>query len=118
MYLDDVLVLASSPDQMMERLKMVFDGFRESNLRMHPQKCHLGMEKIKFLGHYFDRNGISVDPEKIKIVKEFPTPRTVKQVRSFLGLANYYRRFIDKYSQITFPLSLCGLRSVRRLLRS
>ena len=103
-YLDDVLVLASSPDQMMERLKMVFDRFRESNLRMHPQKCHLGMEKIKFLGHYFDRNGISVDPEKIKIVKEFPTPRTVKQVRSFLGLANYYRRFIDKYSQITFPL--------------
>ena len=74
-YMDDCFVLANSPAQMIERLAAVFQRFRESSLRMQPSKCHWAQERIKFLGHYFDRNGISTDPDKIKIVKEFPTPR-------------------------------------------
>ena len=103
-YLDDVMVMGNGAEQMLERLEAVFDRFRTAGLRMHPSKCHWAQERIKFLGHYFDKNGISTDPDKIKIVQEFPVPRTQKHVRSFLGLCGYYRRFVKDFAAITHPL--------------
>ena len=103
-YLDDILILAVNPSQMIERLGQVFDRFRQSKLRMHPSKCRWAVEKVSFLGHVLDKNGVHVDQNKIKIVKEFPVPTTAKRVRSFLGLANYYRRFVKGFSQISAPL--------------
>jgi len=86
-YLNDILVLTSNPADMIAKLGQVFDRFRHTNLRMHPAKCHWAVERVEFLGHVFDNNGISVNENKIKIVKAFPIPQSAKQVRFFLGLA-------------------------------
>jgi len=80
-YLDDILVLGVNPQNMLDRLKQVFDRFRLSNLRMHPSKCRFSVAKVYFLGHILDANGVHVDDEKIKIVKEFPRHHSPKQVR-------------------------------------
>jgi len=88
-YLDDVMVLASSPRKMIERLKAVFDRFRESNLLMHRSKSHWSRERIKLLGHFFDRHSISTDPEKISILvlPRFDNPFILTTDASTTGLA-------------------------------
>jgi len=103
-YLDDVLVLGKSAPNMLDRLQQVFDRFRSANLRMHPSKCHWAVARVHFLGHVLDERGISVDESKISIVRDFKRPNTPKRVKSFLGLANYYRRFVANFSQISAPL--------------
>jgi len=89
---------------MVERIKAVFDRISAANLGMHPSKCLWAKERTKFLGHYVDRNGINIDPDKITLVRDFPVPRTQKQIRSFVKLANYYRRFVRNFSMITATL--------------
>jgi hypothetical protein len=104
LYIDDILVMAKSPEDMNARLQEVFDRFRAANLRIHPAKCHWAVAKVKFLGHILDESGVPVDPGKVSIVKDFPRPDTPKRLKSFLGLANYYRRFVMGFSIITGPL--------------
>ena len=71
---------------------------------MHPSKCNFALERVAFLGHILDKDGIHVNDEKIKIVKDFPVPRTQKQIKSFLGLAAYYKKFVRQFSQISAPM--------------
>ena len=66
-------------------------------------KCHFAVKQLKFLGHIISKNGVEVDPQKTQIVSEFPAPKKQKHVRSFLGMANYYRRFIQNFSKIAAP---------------
>ena len=103
-YLDDILVLGKTPDDMINKLELVFQRFRAANLRLHPGKCHWSVDRVKFLGHVFDGKGISLDESKLSIVRDFPRPRTPKQIKSFLGLCNYYRRFVKSFSQISAPM--------------
>ena len=109
-YLDDCLVLAQDPASMCDKLSKIFQRFRDAKLRLHPAKCVWATDRVKFLGHVFDSRGISPDPSKFSIIKNYPVCRTAKQVRSFLGLTGYYRRFVKGYSQLSAPL--------RRLLRA
>ena len=103
-YLDDILVMGKDAADMNDKLQEIFQRFREARLRIHPAKCHWAVERVKFLGHVFDKRGISVDDAKFAIIRNFPVPTTAKGVRSFLGLANYYRRFVNKFSQVSAPL--------------
>lgn len=103
-YLDDVIVFAKTIDEELTRLGMVFQRLRKAGLKLKAKKCHLFRESVLYLGHVVSREGVSTDPEKIRAVKEWPTPTSVKDVQSFLGLASYYRRFIEGFANIARPL--------------
>lgn len=104
-YVDDILIFSSSFEEHLKHLDQVFKRLKEANLKLQHTKCHFAVKKLKFLGHIISKNGIEVDPEKTKAMSEFPTPKTQKQVRSFLGMANYYRRFIPSFAKIATPLN-------------
>lgn len=87
-YLDDVLVYSRTFDDHLQHLRLVFDRFRTARLKLKPSKCHFGQKQVNYLGHVITRDGIQPDPEKIKVVQEYPVPQTVKDVRAFMGLTN------------------------------
>lgn len=103
-YLDDIIVMASSFDQHLERLEIVFSRLRAAGLKLKPKKCNFFRSEVLYLGHYVTASGLSTDPEKVNRVKNWQTPRTLKEVRAFLGLAGYYRKFIRDFSVIASPL--------------
>jgi transposase InsO family protein/predicted aspartyl protease len=103
-YLDDVIIFGSTPEQHLDRLKQVFQRLREANLKLKPSKCRLMRRTVSFLGHVVTQEGVAVDPSKIRDVVEWPTPRRLKDVRAFLGLCSYYRRFIRDFSVLASPL--------------
>ena len=104
-YLDDICVFGVSFEQTLTRLCQYFDRLKSAHLKLKPSKCDFFQKEIKFLGHVVSEAGISTDPKKIEAVKNWPTPRNGKQVKSFLGLASYYRRFIDSFSTVAKPLT-------------
>nr|XP_048317915.1 uncharacterized mitochondrial protein AtMg00860-like [Ziziphus jujuba var. spinosa] len=84
---------------------MVFQRLRENQLFVKKEKCAFGKRRIKFLGHIIEEGKIRMDMEKVKAIQEWKTPANVKELRSFLGLANYYRRFVRGYSKKATPLT-------------
>ena len=78
---------------------------RQAGLKLKPSKCHLGQTKVKYLGHIVSREGVSTDPCKVQRIREWPVPRSVSDVRTFLGFAGYYRRFIAGFAMLSAPLT-------------
>lgn len=103
-YLDDLLVFSQTFQEHLERLETILKRLKNTGLKVKVEKCHLLQSEVKFLGHRVSAEGIGTDPEKISAVKTWPTPSTVKELRSFLGFCSYYRRFIEKFSQVAGPL--------------
>ena len=95
--------LSKTSDDHLRHLTDVFDRFREANIKLKPSKCVFGQQKVNYLGHIISQGGIEPDPEKVRLVQD--VPKTVRQVRSFLGLANYYRRFVKDFAKIASPLN-------------
>ena len=104
-YLDDVIVFSKDIPNQIARLKEVFSRLRTVNLKLKPKKCEFFQTEVAFLGHIVNENGIQTDPEKISAVKLWPQPRCVKDVRAFLGLTGYYRKFIKDYAVLATPLT-------------
>ena len=88
----------------LDNLQEVFQRLKEANLKLNPKKCSLFSPKVSFLGHQVSHEGISTDPEKVQAIKEWPQQRNVKEVRQFVGLASYYRKFLCSFATICKPL--------------
>jgi transposase InsO family protein len=117
-YLDDLIIYttvsrdtsaaSSAPEDNPEhvaQVRTILQTMRENGLYANPKKCVFHTRKVEFLGHIVSPSGLAMDPGKMKVVADWPTPRNVKEVQSFLGFANFYRRFIRGYSEIAKPLT-------------
>ncbi len=109
MYLDDLIVVSKDLDSHLQMHSLVFQKLTQASLKVKLTKCEFLKSRIEFLGHFVDRDGIHTVDSKITAVKNFPTPKPVENVRSFLGLAVYYRTFLKNFSSFAFPLT-CPLK--------
>ena len=103
-YFDDIIIPSVDLEQQCERLELVLSRFRQHNLRVKASKCCFGADKVTYLGHVVSAAGIQTDPKKIEAVASLEQPENVEQVRSFLGLAGYYRNFIPNFATLSAPL--------------
>lgn len=103
-FLDDILIYSRSWKEHLQHIRSVLSCLRSNKLFCKPKKCVFGVRQITYLGHHITGTTLSVDPEKLKAVKEWPVPSSVSELRKFLGFANYFRRFIKEYSDISRPL--------------
>ncbi|KAG8935233.1 hypothetical protein FRC01_005489 [Tulasnella sp. 417] len=104
-YLDDILIFSKTREEHERIVKDVLQRLRDANLFASPDKCEFFKDSIEFLGFVISKDGLSMDKNKITTITEWPTPTSLSQVQSFLGFANFYRRFIDKFSELASPLT-------------
>lgn len=104
LYIDDVIVHGPDDDSFVANLATLFQRFSDMKILLHPKKCSFGMEGTEFVGHLIDGEGKRMSPDKIQKVLEFTRPETVKELRSFLGLVNYFRDHLHRHSEAVNPL--------------
>lgn len=104
-YLDDVIIVGKDFESHNKNLLQVLNKIKAANLRLSPKKCSFFKKEVKYLGHIVSSKGIQTDPDKIKAIEDWPKMQNKKEVRSFLGLCSYYRRFIKNFSDIAKPLN-------------
>ncbi len=103
-YLDDIIVVSKELDSHLQQLSLVFQKLTQTGLKAKLTKCELLKSRIEFLGHLVDGDGIHTVDSKITAVQKFPTPKSVKNVRSVLGITSYYRPFVMNFPSIASPL--------------
>ena len=103
-YLDDILVFSPTIDQHIEDLREIFLRFRQHGIKAHPQKTHIGLSKLSYLGYTLSAKGLEVDPGRIQKVKDYPRPTNLKELRSYLGYCGFTRKHIAGFSRICAPL--------------
>ncbi|GJY42709.1 putative reverse transcriptase domain-containing protein [Tanacetum coccineum] len=105
-FIDDILIYSKSEEEHEVHLKTILDLLKKEKLYAKFSKCEFWLKEVQFLGHVVNHDGIHVDPSKVESVKNWKTPESSTEIRSFLGLAGYYRRFIENFSKIAKPLTL------------
>jgi len=104
-YLDDILVYSRDPKTHLQDLRSVLELLRENRLYIKKSKCEFGQKQVGFLGSTISEEGLAVDQHKIDAIKTWPIPKNVHNIRSFLGLASFYRKFVDHFSEKASPLT-------------
>lgn len=106
-YMDDIIIFSTGLQEHIQNLKLVFSKLREARLKIQIDKCEFLRKEVEFLGHVVTPDGIRPNPKKIDAIQNFPIPRTQKQIKSFLGLLGYYRKFIKNFAKLTKPMTIC-----------
>lgn len=106
-YLDDIIVFSTSLQEHMINLEKVFNRLRESNFKIQMDKSEFLQLETAYLGHIISRDGIKPNPDKIAAIKNYPIPKTPKEIKQFLGLLGYYRKFIPDFARLTKPMTKC-----------
>lgn len=106
-YLDDIIIFSTSLQEHLERLRSVFQRLRESNFKIQLDKSEFLRREVAYLGHVVTPDGVKPNPDKIQAIRNYPLPTTTKQIKGFLGLLGYYRKFINNFAKLTKPLTKC-----------
>ena len=104
-FIDDILIYSKSEEEHAEHLRIVLQVLKEKKLYAKLSKCEFWLKEVSFLGHVISGSGIAVDPSKVDVVLQWETPKSATEIRSFLGLAGYYRRFIEGFSKLSLLLT-------------
>lgn len=104
-YLDDLIIVSENFQQHLAILVRIADQFRKANLTLNIAKSHFCVTRVKYLGYVIGDGGITTDPDKVSAIRDWPVPKSMKQVRGFLGLAGWYRRFVQNFSTLAFPIT-------------
>ncbi|XP_075489430.1 putative mitochondrial protein AtMg00860 [Primulina tabacum] len=105
LFIDDILVYSPDETSHEEHLHLALQTLRENKLYAKFSKCEFWLKSVSFLGHVISKAGVSVDPKKVQAITEWPRPKNATDIRSFLGLAGYYRKFVEGFSSIAVPLT-------------
>lgn len=104
-YLDDIIIFSKTFKEHVERVKQVLEKLHEAGLKLKPEKCELFQTEVKFLGHIVNENGVSPDMQNVEKIVNWPCPKNLTEVRQFLGMASFYRKFIKDFSIKAKPLT-------------
>lgn len=104
-FFDDILIYSKTREEHVEHVKVVLQLLKDHRLYVNRKKCEFGKSKVAYLGHVISKAGVAMDQSKIHAMLEWPLPKSVKELRGFLGLTGYYRKFIQSYAKIAEPLT-------------
>ena len=102
-YLDDIIIFTQTKEEHLKHLEIIFMRLKEAGLKLKRSKCSFMKLHIEYLGHLISEKGIEPMPDKLTVIKEMPAPRSLKEIKQFLGLVSYYRKFIPRFSDIAKP---------------
>jgi len=104
-FIDDILIYSKNHEEHERHLKIVLQILKERQLYGKWSKCEFWLEQVQFLGHVISKSGIAIDPSKVQAVLHWEQSKNITEIRSFLGLAGYYRKFIEEFSKLALPLT-------------
>jgi hypothetical protein len=104
-FIDDILIYSKNKEDHAKHLRIALQVLREHQLYAKFSKCEFWLDQVEFLGHVISKEGIAVNPSKVQAVLDWQVPTNVKEIRGFLGMAGYYRRFIEGFSKIAGPMT-------------
>ncbi|XP_059066066.1 uncharacterized mitochondrial protein AtMg00860-like [Cryptomeria japonica] len=104
-YLDDILIFSKTWDEHLQHVEQVISMLQQHKPYANREKCSFGLKRIQYLGYIVDNRGVHVDPAKIQLIRDWPSPTNITDLRTFLGLANFYHKFVLGFSHLTWPMN-------------
>jgi transposase InsO family protein len=105
LYLDDIICFSTTMQEHARKLQAIFERLEQANFRIQPEKCVFATDTVEYLGHICTPEGIRPDPKKIRAIENYPVPKTIRDIRAFIGLAGYYRRHVPGFAELSKPLT-------------